>query len=253
MTAERQTRIGLTLAALIFAAWAPLHIWTVFFLPLEGPTLALAPLLVLAICWLNVGLFIVAHDCMHGSLAPGRPAVNRWVGRIALGLYAGFSFDRLLPKHFDHHRHSGTGLDPDFSETHPRHFWLWYLAFFRRYFRLGEFLVLTALVGIYVLLLRASYPNLLLFWALPAILSSLQLFLFGTYLPHRADEQPFADRHRARSNDYGWLASLFTCFHFGYHHEHHLAPHVPWWRLPAERLRLRAVRSATLPEYQPHA
>ncbi|MFA9473554.1 MAG: fatty acid desaturase [Filomicrobium sp.] len=26
--------------------------------------------------------------------------------------------------------------------------------------------------------------------------------------------------------------SLLTCFHFGYHHEHHLQPDVPWWRLP---------------------
>ena len=69
------------------------------------------------------------------------------------------------------------------------------------------------------------------------MLSSLQLFAFGTWLPHRRGEQPFADRHRARSSGFGWLASLLTCFHFGYHHEHHLWPGVPWWRLPRVRTR----------------
>jgi beta-carotene ketolase (CrtW type) len=202
---------------------------------LEGWGLAAAPVLVAVLCWLDVGLFIVAHDCMHGSLAPGRAAVNRWVGRVALALYAGFSFDRLLPKHFAHHKAPGTGDDPDYHEPHPRSFGRWYLAFFRQYFGWRELLVLTALVAVYVWVLGASYPNLLLFWALPAILSSLQLFLFGTFLPHRLDDGDFADRHRARSNGYGWLLSLLTCFHFGYHHEHHRAPHVPWWKLPEAR------------------
>ena len=31
------------------------------------------------------------------------------------------------------------------------------------------------------------------------------------------------------------LGSLVTCYHFGYHHEHHLYPAVPSWRLPAAR------------------
>ena len=73
----------------------------------------------------------------------------------------------------------------------------------------------------------------LVFWALPALLSSVQLFYFGTFRPHRHDDSPFADDHNARSNGFGWLASLLSCFHFGYHHEHHLAPQVPWWRLPS--------------------
>lgn len=234
MNPARQSAVGLSLAAAILLGWSALHVWSVFFQPLHGPALAAAPALVALLCWLDVGLFIVAHDAIHGSLAPGRPAINRWAGRVSLALYAGFSFDRLERKHHAHHRHPGTRKDPDFSADHPRRFWPWYLTFFRRYFRLRELLVLTALTGVY-LLLGAPFPNLLLFWALPAVLSSLQLFLFGTYLPHRAHSDEFADAHRARSNDYGAFASLITCFHFGYHHEHHLAPHTPWWRLPAER------------------
>jgi beta-carotene ketolase (CrtW type) len=245
MKPARQAAIGLSLATAIAGAWAALHVYSVFFHPLSGTGLLAAPLLVAAICWLNVGLFIIAHDCMHGSLAPGKPRLNRAVGRAVLALYAGFSFDRLVDKHFDHHRHAGTAHDPDFSADHPSAFWPWYLAFLRQYFSYRELAVLTALVAAYVLVLGASYPNLLLFWALPAILSSLQLFLFGTFLPHRAADAPFADRHRARSNELGWLASLLSCFHFGYHHEHHLAPHVPWWRLPAERSRNRPVSPAS--------
>lgn len=251
MSRNRQTAIGLILAAAIGLAWAALHIGSVFLLPLDGAGLAAAPLLVLTICWLNVGLFIVAHDAMHGSLAPGRPALNLWAGRLALALYAGFSFDRLRPKHFEHHLSPGTEADPDFSARHPESFWPWYGQFFRQYFGWRELAVLTALVAIYTLLLGAPYPNLLLFWALPAILSSLQLFLFGTFLPHRATPEPFGDRHRARSNDYGALASLLTCFHFGYHHEHHRSPATPWWRLPAERLRSTLPRRGRPPGPHP--
>jgi beta-carotene ketolase (CrtW type) len=231
----RQAAIGLALASAIAGTWLALHIYSVFFHPLNGAGLAVAPLLVVAMTWLNVGLFIVAHDCMHGSLAPGRPGVNRNVGRVMLALYAGFSFDRLLPKHHDHHKHAGTDGDPDYS--HSNRFWPWYLAFFREYFGWREFGVLAALLWSYILILGASPVNALLFWGVPAILSSLQLFYFGTYLPHRRHEVDFTDRHRARSNEYGYIASLVTCYHFGYHHEHHRHPHLPWWKLPSARTR----------------
>ena len=243
--ARRQTRIGLALATLIVGAWLMLHITAVFLLPLDGITVFAAPLLIAVICWLNVGLFIVAHDAMHGSLAPGHPGVNRFWGRLTLLLYAGFWMDRLQPKHFDHHKHVGTARDPDFSEAHPDRFWPWYLQFFRTYFGWRELAVLFAVTWTYILVLGAAVANVLLFWALPAILSSLQLFTFGTYLPHRHEAADFSDHHRSRSNDYGWLASLLTCFHFGYHREHHVSPGTPWWALPAERQRLKGQLQAS--------
>ena len=240
--AERktQTRVGISLAALIVAAFLSLHVLAVFVLPWGGAALLAAIVLVPVLTWLSVGLFIVAHDAMHGSLAPGRPGLNLFWGRLTLLLYAGFWMDRLSPKHFDHHRHVGTDRDPDFSTAHPTRFWPWYWSFMRRYFGWREALVITAVVWTYVLLLGADVRNVLLFWALPAILSSLQLFTFGTFLPHRHEERPFDDHHLARTNDYGWLASLLTCFHFGYHHEHHLSPHTPWWGLPRVRRAQRA-------------
>jgi beta-carotene ketolase (CrtW type) len=235
MTKKRQTAIGLGLAAAIVGSWAVLHVYAVFFHEMSPIGIGLAPLMVALLCWLNVGMFIVAHDCMHGSLAPGQPRLNRNVGRVMLMLYAGFSFDKLLPKHHDHHKHAGLAGDPDFAEDHPTRFWPWYWTFFRRYFGWREFGVLTVLLWSYILLLGASPVNALLFWGVPAILSSLQLFYFGTYLPHRHDEEPFGDRHRTRSNDYGYVASLLSCYHFGYHHEHHRSPATPWWKLPGVR------------------
>jgi beta-carotene ketolase (CrtW type) len=48
----------------------------------------------------------------------------------------------------------------------------------------------------------------------------------GTYRPHRLPtgkngDTDYPDAHRARSNDMPTWLSLITCFHFGYHHEHH--------------------------------
>lgn len=234
-TTTSQAAIGLSLAAAIVAAWLATHIYGVFFHPLTTLGILAAPALIALQCWLNVGLFIVAHDAMHGSLAPFRPAVNRWVGRLCLALYAGFSYDRLIGKHFDHHRHSGTADDPDFHADEPDRFWPWYIAFFRRYFGWREFAALSGIFLVYVAVLRAPPLNMALFWGVPAILSSFQLFYFGTYLPHRHEDEPFSDDHRARSNEFSWLGSLLTCFHFGYHHEHHDEPYLPWWRLPAAK------------------
>jgi beta-carotene ketolase (CrtW type) len=238
----RQGAIGVALATAVIGAWFALEAYAIFLHPLTLPGLIIAPLLIAAICWLNVGLFIVAHDAMHGSLAPGRAGLNRAFGRVALGLYAGFSYDALLPKHMDHHRKPGTEHDPDFDAANPRHLWRWYAGFIRRYFGWRQFLILSA-VFVALIMLGARYANIMLFWAVPAILSSFQLFYFGTYLPHRHDDAEFSDDHRARSNQFSWLGSLLSCFHFGYHHEHHLAPYVPWWRLPEERKRRASPRS----------
>ncbi len=45
----------------------------------------------------------------------------------------------------------------------------------------------------YLILFDVTFANLILFWAIPAMLSAFQLFYFGTYRPHRHDETPFVD------------------------------------------------------------
>jgi len=245
-----QGAIGLTLAALIIGAWTALHVYAVFFLTLEGAALLIAPAVVLLLAWLSVGLFIVAHDGMHGSLAPRLPALGHRIAAAALFLYAGFLYGRVLPSHRAHHAHPGTDSDPDFDPDRPDAFWPWYARFMRAYFGWTEFWIMGARVLLY-LALGASVGNILLFFALPAFLSSLQLFAFGTWRPHRHGEPGFADRHNARSDDFPVIASLLTCFHFGYHHEHHARPGVPWWALPGERAHARARVAADLPNTPP--
>lgn len=238
------TAVGLALAGLVVAAWLAVHIGAIFLVDWTATWLWPAAFAVVILqCWLSVGLFIVAHDAMHGSLAPQYPWINRAVGRLCVIIYAGFSYDKLYEHHHAHHRHAGTAADPDFDTEHASSFWPWYRKFFRHYFGWHEFGLLTVIVVIYLLILRERFPTMLLFWALPALLSSLQLFYFGTYLPHRVDGVPFTDRHHARSNNLSHVMSLLTCFHFGYHHEHHDAPSVPWWKLPAQR------RSTINPQY----
>jgi len=136
--------------------------------------------------------------------------------------------------HHAHHDFAGLEGDPDFNIENPKDFWPWYAKFFRQYFGLPQFLVLLGFTLAYVFIFGTDYLNTIIMWAVPAILSSVQLFYFGTYLTHRHKE-PFADEHNARSNSYPKWLSLLTCFHFGYHHEHHLFPHEPWWRLPARK------------------
>ena len=243
MSAARQSFIGMLLAALIIAAWTCLHVFAVFFFDQAGAppaqTVLSALLLMLALTWLSVGMYIVAHDAMHGSLCISRPAAGDMAGRLALLLYAGFSFGSIRPKHHLHHRHPGSADDPDFAVAHPARPLPWYLQFLTTYFGRRELAIMLLRVAAY-LLLGASVWNIVLFFAVPGILSSIQLFYFGTFLPHRHRDgeggAQFADLHHARSSEFGYLLSLLTCFHFGYHHEHHLQPGTPWWRLPGARL-----------------
>lgn len=223
---------GLLYAALLAVAWIAAHFYAVFFHAIGDPWIVTVALIAIQI-WLYTGLFIVAHDTMHGSFAPGRAALNKWVGRIILFWYAGFSWDRMRSAHHQHHATPGTADDPDFYADNPNDFWPWYVQFFLHYFAWTQLLVLAGIGAVYMLF-GAPYLNLVIMWAVPAIASSVQLFYFGTYLTHRHGEA-FPDEHLARSNHYPRWLSLLTCFHFGYHHEHHLYPNEPWWRLPARK------------------
>jgi beta-carotene ketolase (CrtW type) len=243
MGPTRTTQVGIGLAATILAGWIATHVLSVFFLEVSARTVVLVPFVIALQSWLSVGLFIVAHDAIHGTLAPSNKRLNDTIGRIAINLYGGFNFDKLAHAHHLHHRHSGTEADPDFSAAHPRNPILWALAFFARHLTWRVLVFFPLVFNIELHLLGAERLNLLLFFCAPAVLSAFQLFYFGTFLPHQHDEaDEFVDSHRARSSEFGPLLSLLTCYHFGYHHEHHLYPYVPWWRLP--QVRWRRARAA---------
>lgn len=235
MTVTRQTAIGLGFAVAVAVGWSSLFAWGVFVHRWSWLDAVRLPAFVLVQTWLGAALFIVAHDAMHGSLAPGNPRLNALIGQVCVALYAGFVFRKLSVEHHRHHATPGGAEDPDFHAPDPKAFAPWLLAFMRRYFGWSEFIRLTIVV-IVCLAFGARLSNLLAFWAAPAILSAFQLFYFGTYLPHRHASEQFIDRHNARSLDQPRWLSFATCLHFGgFHHEHHLRPDLPWWRLPDAR------------------
>lgn len=242
--ARHQSVRGLLVAGLLVSAWSALQAYAHLQHRWDTVGWLSAPLLAGLLCWLNVGLFIVAHDALHGSLAPAMPRLSRAVGGLSLLLYAGFQLRRFEPGHHRHHLHAGSDDDPDFQHADGAgHFWRWYLRFLRSYFGLPE--LAGVVLGTLLFAVLSDGSHALAFWALPGLLASVQLFAFGTWLPHRPGPQPFTDQHRARSSSRGTLVSLLQCFHFGYHHEHHLRPDLPWWRLPAFRRSILREDAAT--------
>lgn len=219
---------GVLISLTVFALWLATLVGS---LALPVPAW-LAVLLVPWLSFLYTGLFIQAHDGMHGSLCPHNPRLNHGLARLFVWSYASFSYDKLLEEHHRHHAHPGTPhKDPDFHDGVHRGFWRWYLHFMLYYLNWKQWLTQTAIFLLLYLGLRLPIERVLLFWALPSILSTFQLFYFGTYLTHRDGE--FQDHHRARSNPYPRWLSFVTCYHFGgYHLEHHRSPGTPWYQLP---------------------
>ncbi len=197
-------------------------------------------LTILGRTFIQTGLFILAHDAIHGSVLPHHPQLNQAIGKFAVTLYAFLDYHKLSVNHWQHHRHPGSPKDPDFYDCPG---WLWYLKFMKGYFELRQTLIqLVGLSAVFIILyfgLHAPLANICLFWVLPLLLSSMQLFFFGTYLPHRPIDT--SNSHHAISCNYPPIVSFFTCYHFGYHWEHHEYPYLPWYRLPSAR-RARKIR-----------
>ena len=187
--------------------------------------------------YIQTGLFILAHDAIHGVVMPSDRRLNHDIGRLAVTLYALLSYEKLALNHRKHHRYPGQAKDPDFHDGTHRSFFPWYWRFMDGYMNGKERTVmlfkiiaiaLVASVGFHI-----AMANLFLFWFLPIVLSSMQLFFFGTYLPHRSETA--GGNHHAVSSNYPLLISLVTCYHFGYHWEHHEYPNLPWYKLPSVR------------------
>lgn len=223
---------GLFIALLIIFSWIG-HLIYWLTIPIHNFQLWLI-LPMLFQMWLYTGLFITAHDAMHGIVTPGKKSINRLIGSVSVLFYAFFSYKKLLKKHHEHHKYPGTAKDPDFHPAQSRAFWPWYVRFMRNYISLPQILGMALIYNIFLHIAGINNLNLILFWIIPSLGSTFQLFYFGTFLPHREGETPFPDEHHARSLYYPVLVSFVTCFHFGgFHHEHHLYPNIPWWRLPS--------------------
>ena len=119
-----------------------------------------------------------------------------------------------------------------FADLKGNAFWLF--RFFKTYVSFKQILIMCTVAQILMHGFNFAEINVFTFWVAPSLLSSLQLFYFGTYLPHRKiNAVRFADHHHARNSNTGFISSLISCYHFGTHHlTHHKQPGVPWYRLP---------------------
>ena len=214
--------LGVLIAFTIILVWAAL-LWTGLNLQIDyrAPWLYL---LILAQTHLYTGLFITAHDAMHGTVTKSK-VLNKRIGQFCALLFSYNFYSRLFPKHHEHHRFVATDQDPDY---HRGGFLAWYFSFLKQYLTWQQ----IVLMAITFNLLKLVFPveNLVLLWMLPGVLATFQLFYFGTYLPHRG-EHTAHNKHFSHSQSRNHVWAFLSCYFFGYHYEHHDSPGTPWWQL----------------------
>lgn len=236
---------GLQLAGLIGCAWL-----LTLAVGLRLPFQQIHPMALMAFVilrgFLHTGLFIVAHDAMHGTLAPAsRPNLNQRIGQGCLWAYAGLNFQACLNHHIQHHHSPGSATDPDYCTAADSSPLAWYARFLSHYLNPMQLLKLAGCMGLLLAVIPANQQQpllaLVLIYVLPLIISSWQLFVVGTFLPHRNNPQATEGFHQPISLNFHPVLSFAACYHFGYHREHHSYPAVPWHQLP--RLRTAVAQS----------
>ena len=85
---------------------------------------------------LYTGLFITAHDSIHGTVCK-YPTLNNLIGKFCLMVFAGFDYEFLREEHWNHHANAGhVGDDPDFHTGNPS-FYHWFFSFMIHYMSLA--------------------------------------------------------------------------------------------------------------------
>lgn len=177
--------------------------------------------------WLFTGLFITAHDSMHGTISANRK-LNNVIGFSATLLFAGMWYPMLIKKHKMHHVNPGTALDPDYY-TGKQNFFIWWFSFMKSYVTIWQILIMAGLFNLGLLFF--SEIQLIVLWIIPSILATFQLFYFGTYLPHQLPHTTEMGIYKSRTLKKNHLWAMLSCYFFGYHYEHHASPQTPWWKL----------------------
>jgi beta-carotene ketolase (CrtW type) len=212
--------LGLFIALLVIGSWLTstllLMHWQVNF---ANPLLYLFILLQMH---LYTGLFITAHDAMHGTVAPNK-TLNNLVGYICTFFTPPFGIRSFTPSTTNT---TATCIPMRTPTIITVTFFAWYVQFIRNYLSIWQIVVMAILFNVFKM--WVPQPNLILFWVVPSLLSTLQLFYFGTYLPHKGEHD---NKHQSRSLPRNHFLAFFSCYFFGYHYEHHDAPWVPWWKL----------------------
>ena len=177
--------------------------------------------------YLYTGLFITGHDAMHGNISANK-SINQIFGTLASFLFAGLSYSRLMKNHFKHHANPGLDDDPDFY-TKSQNFIIWWAVFMFRYTTISQIIIMA--IAFNLLKIFFQETSIWFFWVIPAFVGTLQLFFFGTYLPHRYPHEQNMKPHNARTQRANHVWAMLSCYFFGYHFEHHASPKTPWWKL----------------------
>ncbi len=220
--------MGIIVATAVISLWALHLVWILFNLDISmvNPWLYFHILLQ---AYLYTGLFITAHDAMHGNISnSGR--VNGFFGYLTSFLFAGMNYNRLKKNHKLHHRFPASEKDPDYS-VRSGNFFVWWGVFMLRYLTLVQILIMAIIYNLLILHPELSEQRVLLLWVLPAVLGTFQLFVTGVYWPHRLPHTTGMGPHRARTQHKNHLWALLSCYFFGYHREHHENPRIAWWKL----------------------
>ncbi len=221
--------LNLALGAL-FLASIPAGFFAIDAHPLWA--LAISPWLVF--CF--TGLFILAHEAIHGTLVPGHPRLGHALGWLFAFAYAAMDYRTLRARHREHHASPGRALDPDAHQS--GHFLPHFGGFVYRYLRVWQ-VALLVLVGNQ--LGQAGYTRAMLCaYVGPVVASTLIVFTVGIFLVHHPSlwRAGLADeRHRSVGVDLGGAGSLLAILFFNTHWLHHEHPHLTWVQLGRYRAR----------------
>lgn len=218
--------MGIFIALVIIVIWSSHLVYSLIYINVD----LLTPYFYIHILfqgYLYTGLFITGHDAMHGTISKNK-IINNIFGWMSSLLFAGLSYNKLIKNHFKHHKTPGTEKDPDFN-IKSQNFIIWWIIFLLRYSTVLQILIMAIVFN--VLKIWFSEISIIFFWIIPAFLGSLQLFYFGTYLPHKYPHTENMQPHKARTQKRNHLWAMISCYFFGYHHEHHDSPSTPWWKL----------------------
>lgn len=220
--------MGIVFALLVILLWAFHLVYMLTYVSFSA-TNPWMYLHIILQAYLYTGLFITGHDAMHGGLSKNK-TVNKVLGTLSVFLFAGMSYTKLRKNHGLHHKAPATADDPDFF-VKSQNFWKWWGIFMWRYVTITQLIVMAVAYNIMIHLFELNELKVIIYWALPAILGTLQLFYFGVYWPHRKPHQPHMMPHRARTLKKNHFWAMASCYFFGYHFEHHEMQYVPWWKL----------------------
>ncbi|HEY9877932.1 MAG TPA: beta-carotene ketolase, partial [Leptolyngbyaceae cyanobacterium] len=164
---DKAVPYGLLIAVSILLTWA-IGLFLLLSVPIEQWSNGSIALAVLWQTFIYTGLFITAHDAMHGSILPANLKINHLIGKISVTVYALFSYKKLLQKHWQHHRNPASDQDPDFHDGRHENLVLWYLHFMKGYVSWGQIIGLISAFYVIHWLLGVPEKNLYLFWILPS-------------------------------------------------------------------------------------